>query len=143
MTDSTLLVLSGMGIPPYSARGLTQTLEPIDGAVDLRRTVNGALIDLSVAAFRKYKSTITCADQQAPALEGIWPGQQLIVNCVAELAYETMSAAPDRTVVGGSEREENGFTFYRPRLTMRVVGFSVSKDEWGAVNSWQLQLEEV
>ena len=29
MSDDTLLVLSGIGIPDYSARGLTQTLQPI------------------------------------------------------------------------------------------------------------------
>jgi hypothetical protein len=47
-----------------------------------------------------------------------------------------------RTAVAGSARVEGDFSFYRPVLTMRVVGFSVSRDEYGAVVSWQMQLEE-
>jgi hypothetical protein len=143
MPDTTLLVLSGFGVPPYSARGLTQTLDPIAGAAVLRRTVNGDLVDRSAPQFRKYQSSISCADQQAPALEGIWPGQAVTVDCVAELAYLTMTDAPSRPVVEDSSREEGDFTFYRPRLTMRVVGFSQSRDEYGAVTSWKLDLEEV
>ena len=143
-TDSTLLVLSGIGIPPYSARGLTQTLAPIAAAASLRRTVNGALVDLSASQFRKYASTITCTDQQAPALDGIWPGAVVVVDCVAELAYAldlVSTAGPEREVV--ASREEGDWVFYRPRLTMRVTGFEVSRDEWGAAVGWKLDLEEV
>ena len=53
MAGESMLTLSGVGVPPYSARGLTQSLEPIDGAAQLRRTVNGALADLSYEPFRK------------------------------------------------------------------------------------------
>jgi hypothetical protein len=63
MSDDTLLVLTGIGIPDYSARGLTQTLEPIEAALSQRRTVNGGLKDLSFAQFRKYKSSISCASR--------------------------------------------------------------------------------
>jgi hypothetical protein len=73
MTDDTLLVLSGIGVPDYSARGLRHTLEPIEASASLRRTVNGALVDLSFAQFRKYKSTISCQDQEPPAVDGVWP----------------------------------------------------------------------
>ena len=64
-------------MPPYSARGLTQTLEPIEASVQLRRTVNGALADLSYEPFRKYKSTISCQDQEPPAVDGrvAWAGR--------------------------------------------------------------------
>lgn len=144
MAGETLLVLSGMGVPPWSARGLTQSLTPIAASASLRRTVNGALVDLAATQFRKYASTIQCTDQQAPALEGIWPGTELVVDCVAELCYPTLgvsSAGPDREVV--SSRVEGDFTFYRPRLTMRVVNFSAEQDEYGATNAWRLDLEEV
>lgn len=140
MTD-TLLVLSGMGVAPYSARGLTQTLQPIAQAAQQRRTVNGALVDVSASQFQKYRSTITCTDQASPALEGVWPGAELVVDCVAELGYETMTGAPAREVV--ASREADGFTFYRPRLTMLVTDFSVQTDEWGASVGWTLGLEEV
>jgi hypothetical protein len=141
MTDSSsVLVLSGMGVPPYSIRAAQQSLQPIGAAVQLHRTVNGMLTDFGETQLRKYQSSITCTDQQAPALEGIWPGMELTVDCIAELAYPTMTSAPDRTVV--ASRDEDSFTFYRPRLTMLVVGFQETKDEWGAVTSWQLDLEE-
>lgn len=140
MTD-TLLVLSGMGVAPYSARALTQTLQPIAQAAQQRRTVNGALVDVSASQFQKYRSTITCTDQASPALEGVWPGAELVVDCVAELSYETMTGAPAREVV--ASREADGFTFYRPRLTMLVTDFSVQTDEWGASVGWTLGLEEV
>ena len=143
MSDDTLLVLSGIGVPDYSARGLTQTLEPIEASASLRRTVNGALKDLSYAQFRKYKSTISCQDQEPPAVDGVWPGHVVTVDCVAELSFLTSGGSPARPVVSGSERVEGDFTFYRPQLEMLVTGFSMSRDEYGAAVSWQLQLEEI
>jgi hypothetical protein len=142
MADETVLTLSGIGVPPYSARGLTQSLEPIDGAAQLRRTVNGALADLSYEPFRKYKSTISGQDQEPPAIDGVWPGQSVEVGCIAELCFLNSGGGAVRTAVAGSARVEGDFSFYRPVLTMRVVGFSVSRDEYGAVVSWQMQLEE-
>jgi len=38
-------------VPPYSARGLTQTLTPIAAAANMRRTINGELLDLSAGQF--------------------------------------------------------------------------------------------
>lgn len=148
MSNETLLVLSGHGVAPYSARGLTQTLEPIEASKNVRRSINGSLKDLSQPQFRKYTSTISCADHLAPALDGIWPGQLLTVDCVAELSYRTESGSPERPVaeVSSSEeatRTEGAFTYYRPRLEMRVVTYSTSEDEYGRVVQWSLQLEEV
>lgn len=141
MTDETLLSLSGIGVPPYSGRGLTQTLEPIDQAANLQRTINGFLLDLSTAQFRKYKSTISGADQRPPSCDGVWPGQEVVVDCIAELAYPYAETA-QRDEVSGSSYEEAGFVFYRPQLTMIVTGFQSSQDEWGATVSWSMTLEE-
>lgn len=137
----TELVIIGLAAP-YATRGLTQTLEPIDQAANMRRTINGALIDVSSSRFRKYRSTISCADHRAPALDGVWPGMSLTVDCAAYLAYPE-GGTPERTAVVGSETTEQGFTYYRPRLTMRVTRYSTSLDEYGAVTSWTLELEEV
>ena len=149
VADETLLVLSGVGVPPYSARGLTQTLTPIAGAAAQRRTVNGTLVDVAPPQFRKYQSSISCTDQQPPALDGIWPGLQVTVDCVAELSYPTPpgdpspAPPPSRTAVTGSARYEGDFTFYRPQLVCLVIGFSVSRDEYGALVAWSLDLEEI
>lgn len=144
-TDSTVLRLSGIGVPEFSARGLTQTLEPVDAAAVIRRTVNGSLVDLSDVSFRKYKSTITGGDMIAPGFNGIWPGQVVTVDCIAELAYFSGASGdlPDRPVVSGSSRTEGDWTYYRPQLVMMVTGFNVDTDEWGAKVGWSLALEEV
>jgi hypothetical protein len=139
----TLLGISGPGISPYSARGLSQTLEPIDAAKNMRRTINGTLLDVSAEQFRKYRSTISCNDQNTPALDGIWPGMTLTVDCVATLSYKTGGGAPSRSVVPGSSYAQGTFTIYRPRLTMIVSNYSVQEDEYGAAVSWSLDLEEV
>lgn len=134
------LVISGIDLPPASIRGVRQTLDPLDQATHIMRTVNGAALDLSAPQFRKYRSTITCEDQQVPALDGVWPGKVVTVDCIAELAYRTIGGTPVRPVV--SSRVDGDFTFYRPRLTMVVMVYSVDHDEWGASESWQLELEE-
>lgn len=143
MAFDTLLVITGIGIAPYSARGLTQTLTPIDASKQLRRTINGALADVSYVQFRKYNSKITCKDQATPAVDGIWPGAVVTVECVHELARLTDTEGPARPVVPGSERTEGDFTFYRPILEMRVMDFSNGLEEWNADYNWSLELEEI
>lgn len=141
--DLTLLTLSGVGVPPYSARGLQQTLEPIAAAQGrMRRNINGGMVDLGGGQFQKYASTITCTDQNPPAVDGVWEGQVVTVDCVRELACKE-GGTPQRTVVPGSERTEGGFTFYRPRLTMVVLTFNLLFDEYPAATGWTMGLEEV
>jgi hypothetical protein len=135
------LVITGIGMPPASIRGVTQTLKPITAAANMARTVNGSLIDLSAPEFRKYGSTIQCSDQDPPELSGVWPGAVITVDCIAELSYATSGGSAERTVVGS--RVEGLYTIYRPRLSMMVVSFELTKDEWSAVNGWTLDLEEV
>lgn len=155
MSD-TLLKLIGMGIAPWSARGLTQTIEPIGSATQLRRTINGKLKDISDPMFRKYQSTISATDLAPPALEGVMPGMQLVVHCVKEFVIQGTigSGTTDdntteqetefsRPAVPGSIRHEEGFTYYRPILTMLVTGLSESQDEWAASLDWSINLEEV
>lgn len=139
----TLLRLDGIGVPAYSARGLRQTYKPIQQASQVRRTVNGSLKDISFDGFQKYMTTITGSDQMPPAVDGIWPGLEVTVECIFELAYLTLGGSPARTVVSGSSRVVGKFTFYRPVLTCRIVDFNVDTDEYDAVVSWSMQLEEI
>lgn len=140
----TNLVLTGDGVQPYATRGASQSLTPIQQASQLDRTVNGKLVDLSFdTGFQKYASTLSCSDQTAPAFEKSWPGLEISVDCISELAYKTSGGSPSRPVVSGSPREDGDYTFYRPRLDMRVVGYQIQTDEYGAVVSWTMQLEEI
>lgn len=145
MAYDTLLVLAGMGVAPYSTRRATQTLVAIGASANTRRTVNGTLIDLGQPQFQKYSSTISCTDRQSPAADGIFPGAAIVVDCVAELAFLSGSPpTPQRPVVDGSERTVGAYTFYRPRLTMMLTApIEITRDEWGAVTSWSMELEEV
>lgn len=159
---NTLLVISQMGVPVYSARGLTQTLQPIQQASNPVRTANGALIDITASQFRKYASTISCSDQEPPSVDKIFSGAEVTVQCVAELSFPTPigeseseinsdSESPTasesesefgRPPVQGSIRQSEGFTIYRPILQMVVLAFNIQKDEWGAIISWSITLEE-
>jgi hypothetical protein len=140
--EGTLLLLSTTGIPLYSARGLVQTLTPIEQSANLRRDINGNLVNLSLQQFQKYASKITCKDVNAPALDGIWPGQIISVSCVSELSFLTASGIPARPAVDGSMRFQGAFTFYRPLLNMMVMQLNLSEDEWPADYAWELSLEE-
>ncbi len=141
-TTGTLLEISSMGVPLYSARGLSQTLKMIDALVAPRRTINGQLINVSFVQFRKYASKITCKDQRAPGIDGFWKGMLVTVSCVQELAYVAGGTA-QRIAVDGSERTEGNFTFYRPLLDMMITDISTQDDEWAADVQWELNLEEV
>ena len=143
MPDTTELVISGIDIAPYSARGLTQTLEPIRQSQQLRRTVNGVLIDLADPLFKKYRTKISGKDMQPPAFNDRWPGLLVQISCAAELGYLTIGGTPGRTVVPGSSRVDGLFTFYRPQLVMRIVSFDMAQAEWNAETAWALEAEEV
>jgi hypothetical protein len=119
----TLVSIQGIDLAPYSVRGLKQTLEPIEAAKQQRRNINGKLVDLSVPQMRRYKTTITCTDQEGPGLTGVWPGLIVAINCLADLG-------------GGSD------AITPLILSCVVVGWRTTRDEWGAENGWQLDLEE-
>jgi hypothetical protein len=110
-------------------------------AANLVRTVNGTLVSLAQPQFQKYSSVISGTDQKSPALSGIWPGVQVTVDCIAELAVG--AGTMDRPAVAGSVYEDGGVQYYRPRLIMLVTGYNLQQDEYGAAVSWSLSLEEM
>jgi hypothetical protein len=134
------------GVVPYSARGLRGTLTPIDAAKGndkLRRTVNGTLIDISVAQMRKYQLEVNGTDQAPPALDGLWVGMSVLVNSHVEIAYLTAGGSAGRPPVPGSVRIEDAFTYYCPQFNMRIVDLQIERDEWAAAVTWSLSLEEI
>lgn len=122
-TDSTLLSISGIELGDYSCRGLTMTLTPTGTQGALRRTVNGSLIDLSAPQFRKFAATISCEDQEAPELTDIWQGQEVTVTCIPGLGVAATSG--------------------ELTMTMMVDSWTVSRDEWGCLSNWSINLLEV
>lgn len=140
--QGTVLTLVGMGVVIWSARGCTQTYEMIPAAKVQRRSINGALHDLSYPQFWKYQTEITCRDMRAPSLDGIHPGSPLTVYWIAEL-IAPVGQAITRSIVPGSDYTENDFYHYRPILDMMVTGFKSGADEWRAEVNWSLSLEEI
>lgn len=146
--SETLLTITtvddgGNVLPLYSARGITQTLETIDGAMFQARTVNAELVDLSVSRFRKFKSVISALDQRPPSRDDIWPGRKVAVGCAYLLSYPTIGGTPSRSVLTGSAFIEGNFTFYQPLITFMLGKPSGNFDEWQSGYQWSLPMEEV
>lgn len=137
----TVLGLSGIGVAPYSARGLSQSIKPIEQTSQLVRTITGELLDLSEEQMRKYAITLTCTDMRAPAFGGLWPGMAVTVDCVAEMGNGDLSS--DRPAVGGSSYSEDGINYFRPQIACRVVSFEWNDDEYGEAIGWTLELVEI
>lgn len=168
MSDETILKLGDLIIPVGAGRGITQTLQPIDNG-DLRRTVNGTLLDLTRTENRKYESQVQCTDMAAPTLAGIWKGSEIAVNCIKHLRQvvtpESTNVTLIRDPVAGSVvgYDSSGnkvtpdsvvnrdVTFlvnvamvkFRPALTMMVVALTENEDEYAAEEGWTIDLEEV
>jgi len=154
LTNGTYFLISpesGGNTPtltPYSARGLTQTYEPLASAGGsgaerwLRRDVNGVLRNLVDTRFHKYRSTITCSDGETPCLDDSWVGVTVGVWCAFEFSYPT-GGTPARPAVAGSTRTQGGITYYRPALNMMITDIKNSFREYSAVNDWSITLEEI
>jgi hypothetical protein len=123
MPAYTLLSIDDIDFSPYSVRGLTMTLEPIDQAKNLARDCRGVLADISVEQFRQYKVTITCTDHEAPELTDVWPGQDITVQCIPGL--------------GAANASGDVLT-----ILAKVTTWNSSRDEWAAEVSWQLEAEQ-
>jgi hypothetical protein len=133
LSDLTLLGLTrtggGFTLGEFSAGGISMQMAPIDAAADMVRDVNGNMINLKagLTAFRKYKFTLSCEDVESPGFSmvsggrtALWSGDEVTLITIPEL--------------GATEQQ----TF-----TAMVMGWSVTSDEWGAVTSWSLDLEQV
>ena len=141
---------SGLTLTPYSARGITQTLEPIKGTgrggaalgTWIRESTNGVLIDLTYAPFRKLESIVTCTETETPCMNDAWLGQVCSVQCACERSYHTIGGSPDRPEVSGSSRTQGAFTYYRPELIMMVTDIRSGFAEYKADYAWQIDLRE-
>jgi hypothetical protein len=90
----TELILSGMGFPPLTARGCTQSLIPLIPG-ELRRTINGQLHYLGRETHHKYKSRIECSDQNPAGLNRLWVGSALTVCCIQTIVQVVLPSHHD------------------------------------------------
>lgn len=139
--SDSVLFINIIGFPPGSCRGVNQTLKLIQEAASFRRTVNFNLKNTAPARAMKYAIEITCTDSNAPALNGIFPGAAIVVDCVSEINRPTADAAL-RLAVPGSEYVVGDFTISRPRLNMTITDFQLDSVETDATVGWRLTAEE-
>lgn len=123
-TPPTLLSIDNIDLGDYSARGLTMTLTPIASAQGLRRSVNGTLLDLTAPQFQKFAASISCTDQEAPALTNVWQGMPVTVTCIPNL---------------GASNQTGGILV----LNMMVDSWTISADEYAHEGTWTINLLEV
>jgi hypothetical protein len=123
MPAHTLLSIDNIDFSQWAVRCITMTLEPIEQAAALARDCRGFLADVSLAQFRQYKVSISCTDQEAPQLTGIWPGQDVTIVCVPGLGV------PDST--------DGQLT-----ILAKVTRWQTSRDEWAAETAWSLEAEQ-
>jgi hypothetical protein len=170
MQSPTSLIISELGIGWQSGLDIHESLKPIE-AGELRRTVNGDLVNLTSVEFRRLVLRISSDDIRPPALSHLWRGDVLTVVPVTELGDLIPAGGHSRTLVRdphpGSVRcltlafgdvpctvdgrvvtlsspaAEPARIYYRPSLTMMVSGWSVDESEAAASSSWSLDLEEI
>lgn len=140
-----VLTISGVGINPFSVRGIEQSYAPIDERSQNVRTINGMLIDVGDDAFNKLVTTIACEDMQSPLFDGIYPGKEVVIECVADLGYDTATGqSATRPIVTGSQRQQGSSTIwlYKPILTCLIDEIETDAELWGKVYAWTLVASE-
>jgi len=165
------LIIDGIGFPRLSCRDVIQTLTPIPHG-EIRRSVNGELCYVGTKRHHKYKSTVTCADQNLPGVQQLWVGATVTMQCVSTLWENLVLGAEgehelSRPAVPGSIKivneadevvehtyEDGVLTLpmgegekvivsYRPVLSMRITAFDFKEGEWEKGSQWRLSLEEI
>ncbi len=104
--------------------------------------MDGELRDTSYAQFHKYAITVSCKDQQPPALDGIWPGHSVTLWLPKWFSYP-VGGTPSRQVVCGSDVvTSEGFVRYLPICYARIMDWSDGLDEWAHDETWSITFEE-
>lgn len=92
----TALRLSGIELPPGSDGEISVSVGLIQGASDLRRTVNADMINLARAVFQKYAIQISGSGMIPPAIQGLMPGDY--VECIAPEPFRISVRTPSTSV---------------------------------------------
>lgn len=122
-TVVTLLEITGLPFSDYSVRGLTMLLAIERSDSGLQRAGSGLLLDLTSPLMRKFTGSVSCDDTECPNFNNVWQGTPLTIRSVAG--------------VGVSDSTDGTLTF-----DCLVDNWQVSRDEWGCVSSWSLQVRQ-
>ena len=98
MSTPTRLILPGIPLGWQTGLNIRENLQAIEFG-ELRRTVNGTLLNLIPIEFRKYSLTISSDDMRPPALSRLWKGTELNgVVPVSELGDFILMGGTSRTL---------------------------------------------
>lgn len=124
----SLLEITGIEVGDFASRSIVMSLEPIAQAVRQRRTINGALKDVSRAAFFKYRVSISCTDHESPVLYSVAPGTAIGIRCVEQL---------------GTNSTDTDGVQQQLELSCLVESWRVTRDEREADTGWELTANEI
>lgn len=126
--DQTDITLGDINIPLGAGIGISETLAPINNG-DLRRSINGDLVDLTRPENRKFELSINGGDSASPALIGIWRGT--LIDPVIPVSKLRDNLSPAGTAI----------TLQRKPLLGSIVGYvaatceKVTPDTVGGVDN--------
>ncbi len=166
----TVLSISSLGFPIFSARGCEQILEPISQDHQFFRNIDGDLI-FNGHSCKKYKTRIQCKDHYPPATDRLTIGDIVEVSCLSTLCQtyinikqsleielqkkaviDSIDVSCDHqnipfelkgTTIFLPSVSGNVLVSYRPILTMRFLGYSFSTHEWDMTTEWSMTFEEM
>lgn len=139
-----------------SARNLRQEIDLLPNG-KIRTKMSGRSYSTARPQFNKFTTTVFYEDIWAPAFAGLWRGSIITIHSMIELPQpQAMGSAPIRPVVPGTLRyldaDNNeveagdpaaAYYTYCPVLTVFVVGWRQTYDEYGQVTSTEIELSEV
>jgi hypothetical protein len=109
-TNETDITIGDLNIPFGAGIGISETLQPIDNG-DLRRSINGDLVDLTRPENRKFEYSINGGDSASPAIAALWKGT--VITPVIPVTKLRENVAPAGLSV----------TLTRPPLVSSVMGY--------------------
>ena len=152
------LRINGQPILPGSDFQISVDISPIAGASNLRHTVNGELVDMSRAVFRKYRISISGSGRRSPAISDLMPGANIQITAPepifisgADIGRQIaekvgVKESGGQIAVGPTESFPVWTSIVgvgvRPIFECKVISVNVSYDEHRKDYSWSLEAEE-
>ena len=147
MTDYTLdtdFQIQGVGVAPASARGMKFQVEPLFGDETIHYDVWG--VAGSTARYDLWKGNFTCEDLYPPAFASLAVGQVVTISG-PEMSQPIGDPITRPTVPGSlyyrdasgdvvTDQGQAAFVNYQPWIKVILGKWTLTWDEWGALNSW-------
>ena len=175
MTDESKISVnfteSGKSIyfPIGSARDIETVISLVNSG-DLRRTLNGKLIDLTRDELKKYAVSLSSSGIDFPTLSGLFKGERVEVSPPKHFSKLSTSSPQslDRKAHAGSVSvtdtvtngavshtvSQDGLSVsfsssnpvlirYQPILTCRITSLSMTHEEFSISSDWSMDMEEI